>query len=82
MNLIFTLCFSLLFFLPNIGNAGGNKIAPSGTQYIRKNQFGGHDFYNRSGKIGYSRGSNNRYNYYNRSGTYMRTNNNRIYNKR
>lgn len=75
----FFLSFMLIVLFSQVLFAGNrNVIAPSGTQYMRRNIHGGYDFYNRNGKLGWSR----QYNYYDRRGLYMRNYNNRIYNTR
>lgn len=70
---------TVLFVLCSCAYSGNSRaIAPSGTQYMRQNQFGGYDYYSRQGKIGWNMHNN----YYDRRGMYMRNYNQRIYNTR
>lgn len=64
----FLICFSMLVASSAIAGQKAFIVAPKGTTYIRQNQFGGYDYYNRRGKIGW----NQRQNYYDRKGMYMR----------
>lgn len=58
---------------------GKDYMAPRGTTYFRQNIHGGHDYYNRQGKIGWNRKAGKEDKYYNRNGMYMRSNDRRIY---
>lgn len=75
-------CLAIIIFSSTVsyaGGFGGGGIAPHGTTYVRQNIFGGHDYYNRQGKIGWSRKTNMGNKYYNQNGMYLQERNGRIY---
>lgn len=72
-------CSILIIFSHSLAFAR-EGMAPRGTQYMRKNIFGGYDYYNsRSQRIAFDKKSGNNNHYYNKKGQiYMRSFNDRV----